>query len=99
MMSKGYVTLEFFNPDEPITDDNPKGEIKILYSQDLKQAHAERILNNSRGARLKEGQGFVFKEGTLIVAAKKRIDSNQQSEASKEKTTKETESEKPSKNK
>lgn len=94
-MGIGRVIIEFFNPDEPITDENPNGEIKILYTQDLNQAHAERVLNNSRGARLKEGQGFVFKEGTLVVVAKptsnRRANRNTSQE---EKPKEESESEK-----
>jgi hypothetical protein len=69
-MKGNKITLEFFNHAADTSIDS-EAATRTSYENSFEQAHAERILKNSKDARLKPDQGFVFKEGSLVIAAKK----------------------------
>jgi len=57
---------------EVIAVADEEGKRKVLRTVELDKKQAERMLNkNPLGWRLKEGQEVVFKDGSIVPAAKK----------------------------
>lgn len=69
-MKNSGIILQAIDARATVTKEDPQANSRVRFEKSFNQTDAEKVLKKSRNWKLKPDQGYVFKEGSLVLAAK-----------------------------